>query len=344
MVAKMAWIPTKGTYMVDTSSDPFNPTAGKIELAAASPQDINDATERSEVEDLTGQAVGPMADFLNVASLANLARVYHGESYWGARGDPTEIALQVFASRFDWNRDRFVSKSNPVWEEVLEFPFSSEEKKMSMVMRKVSSQCLHAFSKGAVERMITSCSSIPSETGITAMDENTQQDILQNMESMASRGLRVLALASKAFPEDFDNDDKHPLQRQEVEQDLVFRGLVGIYDPPRPESATSVRQCHEAGVSVHMLTGDHPGTARAIALEVGILPSRMNELSKEMTDNMVMAASKFDKLSDAEIDALPTLPLVVARCAPTTKVRMIEALHRRKKFAAMVCYEIACVL
>lgn len=84
-----------------------------------------------------------------------------------------------------------------------------------------------------------------------------------------------------------------------------------------------------------MLTGDHPGTARAIASDVGILPSRMNDMSKDVTDAMVMTASQFDKLSDEEIDALPVLPLVVARCAPNTKVRMIEALHRRKKFAAM---------
>merc|ERR1712032_1156674 len=86
---------------------------------------------------------------------------------------------------------------------------------------------------------------------------------------------------------------------------------------------------------VHMLTGDHPGTARAIAGEVGILPSNMSTLPKDVTDAMVMTASEFDKLSDEEIDNLPLLPLVIARCAPITKVRMIEALHRRKAFAAM---------
>lgn len=338
MVVKMAWIPTMGTYMVDNSNDPFNPTAGSVDLTTASPQDIVAETEKRRIDEKDYQIDGPMADFLNVASLANLARIYHGSSYWGARGDPTEVALQVFASRFDWGREKFVSKTDPIWEELLEFPFSSEEKKMSMVMRKVSDQCLHSFTKGAVERILTSCSSISGEDGLAVMTEDIQKNVLQNMESMASRGLRVLALASKEFPDDFDIDDKHPMQRHEAEQDLVFRGLVGIYDPPRPESASSVRQCHEAGVSVHMLTGDHPGTARAIALEVGILPSRLNELSKEVADSMVMTASQFDKLSDNEIDALPTLPLVVARCAPTTKVRMIEALHRRKRFAAMVCF------
>jgi len=84
-----------------------------------------------------------------------------------------------------------------------------------------------------------------------------------------------------------------------------------------------------------MLTGDHPGTAQAIAKEVGILPN-MKGIAKDIADSMVMTASQFDKLSEDEIDKLPVLPLVVARCAPQTKVRMIEALHRRKCFAAMV--------
>jgi Na+-exporting ATPase len=83
------------------------------------------------------------------------------------------------------------------------------------------------------------------------------------------------------------------------------------------------------------LTGDHPGTARAIATEVGILPPKMHHLGREVAEAMVMTASHFDKFTDDQIDALPVLPLVIARCAPNTKVRMIDALHRRKAFVAM---------
>jgi P-type Na+/K+ transporter len=85
-----------------------------------------------------------------------------------------------------------------------------------------------------------------------------------------------------------------------------------------------------------MLTGDHPETAKAIAIEVGILPKAVGSVRRDIADAMVMAASEFDALDDDEIDKLPALPLVIARCAPKTKVRMIEALHRRKKFCAMV--------
>ena len=91
----------------------------------------------------------------------------------------------------------------------------------------------------------------------------------------------------------------------------------------------------ECADAVHRLTGDHPGTARAIAAQVGILPAKMDEVSKDVADSMVMTAAQFDKLSDSQIDQLPVLPLVIARCAPNTKVRMIEALHRRKRFCAM---------
>jgi len=86
-----------------------------------------------------------------------------------------------------------------------------------------------------------------------------------------------------------------------------------------------------------MLTGDHPETAKAIAIEVGILPTRMDLVAEDTAATMVMTATTFDGLTDDEVDQLPFLPLVIARCAPQTKVRMIEALHRRKKFAAMVC-------
>jgi len=87
-----------------------------------------------------------------------------------------------------------------------------------------------------------------------------------------------------------------------------------------------------AGITVHMLTGDHPSTASAIAKEVGIVP---RNLTLEQEKTLIKTATEFDSMTDEEIDQLPTLPLVIARCAPQTKVRMIHALHRRKKYCAM---------
>lgn len=206
---------------------------------------------------------------------------------------------------------------------------------MSVIYKDLHSEKLYAFTKGAVERVITSCTSYVSKPDVdpVSMTEDFRNEILDNMEGLAKLGLRVLALASRQYNEGYQ--DGVEIDRTNVESNLTFRGLIGLYDPPRPESAPSVRQCHEAGIEVHMLTGDHPGTARAIAGQVGILPSKMDELPKDVADSMVMTASQFDKLTDEQIDALPVLPLVIAGCAPNTKVRMIEALHRRKKFCAM---------
>merc|ERR1712098_590736 len=230
------------------------------------------------------------------------------------------------------NRSRWTSDADDaIWKQRAEYPFDSTIKKMSVIFE--SKEKSMVFTKGAVERIFESCSTIILPSGETELTEEIRSQILENMEALASQGLRVLALASKQLPGSVD-ELKVP-ERSTIECDLVFRGLVGLYDPPRPETAGAVTECHASGIAVHMLTGDHPSTARAIALQVGILPSNMGAISADKAAAMVMTAGQFDKLSEDEIDALPLLPLVIARCSPTTKVNMIEALHRRGKFAAM---------
>jgi magnesium-transporting ATPase (P-type) len=167
--------------------------------------------------------------------------------------------------------------------------------------------------------------------------------ILPQVEALARHGLRVLSLATRQLKTDgpisFDT-----FKREAIEENMIFNGLVGIYDPPRIESKGAVEKCHMAGITVHMLTGDHVATATAIAREVGIIPANYGLNDGDSSDaaavvakqpNLVMPATDFDRLSEDEIDALPELPLVIARCSPDTKVKMIEALHRRKCISAM---------
>lgn len=338
MVAKKAWIPAMGTYSVGTTNNPFNPNVGELSFTPKPPKEIDfDREEKATPYDQLLENNVHLLDYLKVASLANLANVHeNAEGEWTARGDPTEIAIQVFASRFDWNRLKYTQGESARWKQLAEFPFDSDVKKMSVIFEEVETRKKFVFTKGAVERVIYSCTKIFNGEGDAPVDmtDAIREDILANMESLAALGLRVLALAGKDFEGTVTKGEE--VKREGIEDNLTFRGLVGLYDPPRPESAGAVRQCQRAGIAVHMLTGDHPGTARAIAAEVGILPSNMATLAKDVTDAMVMTASQFDKLSDEEIDGLPLLPLVIARCAPNTKVRMIDALHRRKAFAAMV--------
>ncbi|KAK2747958.1 Na+ ATPase [Myotisia sp. PD_48] len=338
MVARNAWVPAEGIYSVVQSNAPFDPTVGEVLFADQQPVQVSpDQPEKNTpVTYNEGELPSNLEEFLRVASLANLAVVEENDGLWEVRGDPTEIALQVFASRFKRDRSLFGKSENSRWKSVVEFPFDSDVKKMSVVYEDLTSGSQLVFTKGAVERVIVSCTSIflKGASNPQPVTDEIRDNILANMEVFASQGLRVLALASKRLSYVVSNDDEE-INRNDIEEGLTFRGLIGIYDPPRAESGPSVQRCHEAGISVHMLTGDHPGTARAIAIDVGILPSNAHELSKEMCESMVMTAHEFDKLSDDEIDALPALPAVVARCTPNTKVRMIRALHKRRKFAAM---------
>ncbi|KAF7541104.1 hypothetical protein G7054_g849 [Neopestalotiopsis clavispora] len=343
MVAKKAWIPGRGTYSVGESSEPVNPTVGALYHTRGGPDEDSsseedvapDQDDRKSGEELIKDNM-PLEEFLKIASLANLASVYksHDGEGWTARGDPTEVAIQVFASRFGWNRRNIAEGEHAKWKLITEYPFSSDVKKMSVVFQKKGEEGNFVFTKGAVERVLEACVHIDTEgRGQTIeLTEEIKEEILSNMESLASLGLRVLALASKTYDGPTGTSDE---DREQVETALTFRGLIGLFDPPRPESKGAVQACHKAGINVHMLTGDHPGTALAIAKQIGIVPDRLDQVSKETESAMVTTAAHFDRLTDEEIDKLPVLPLVIARCAPQTKVRMIQALHRRKAFAAM---------
>lgn len=342
MVLRKAWIAGHGTYSVSSTNEPFNPTKGTIRFTELEPKQSSPETEEKETSIEPKEAVKEhqaLEQFLNIGALANTATVRQSEGgeegeegEWHARGDPTEIAIQVFAARF-WRNRLVISAGSNQWKQISEFPFDSDVKKMSVIFEDTHSNEQWLFTKGATERLIDDCPRIKNGTDEIPMTDDIKAEIMKNLESLARLGLRVLSLASRTGFRKVDA--KEDLDRTEFEHDLVFHGLVGIYDPPRAESAPSVRMCHEAGVGVHMLTGDHPETARAIAREVGILPRRMDNVAEDVAQAMAMTAKDFDKLTDEEIDKLPLLPLVVARCAPSTKVRMIEALHRRKKFAAM---------
>jgi len=348
MVVKKAWVIAQGTYSVDDSNNPLDPTDAQVSFSSESPRashiskkpfaQIKAETEWKAATEFLGNDA--LTNYLNVATFANLAIVSQNKETgeWDGRGDPTELAIQVFASRFDWNRRRFTHGEHVSWEQKAEFPFDSEVKRMAVIFRQFTSQGENgyqdlAFMKGAVERVIDACTTIQLAEGQRPLTDDIREDVLKNMEALASQGLRVLALAYRPWSTIIEDWSDFP--RGEVEREMCLLGLIGLYDPPRLETAGAVKACHKAGINVHMLTGDHPQTAKAIAMEVGIIPKSLSTLSPDVISAMVMTAAQFDRLTDKEVDDLPVLPLVIARCAPQTKVRMVEALHRRKKFVAM---------
>ncbi|GJC78604.1 sodium transport ATPase 5 [Colletotrichum liriopes] len=344
MVARGAWIPSKGTPTVENSTSSVNPTSGNVRFYTSAPRAIN----LKKAGEICGLVIKPdkyaselddgfsLSEYLNVACLDNLATVNKNkEGAWEACGDPTEIAIQVLASRFGWNCVALTGDKKSEWRDVAELPFDSNVKRMSVVIRNKDGSH-QALTKGAVKRVIKSCSTYTPDASRKLVDSDGFRDeIIQNIQALASLGLRVLALASKPMAGKVKVDPETGVNRASIECDLIFRGLVSLYDPPRPKSAPAVRQCREAGIEVHMLAGGHPKTAKAIAIEVRILPTKLHLVSEDVAGSMVITATQFDALSEDEVDPLPVLPLVIARCAPSTKVRIIDALYRCGRFCAM---------
>lgn len=372
MIVRKAWLPFESIYSVKDSEDPADPTAGRVTFA----KKPLDEPEKKEVRDYDQERSAPalkfdvpeeklrpnkpqdkeeneaeltpdLKAFLLAAALCNLATVRHDQeaSKWQATGEPTEIALQVFAHRFEMGKKGLLAKG---WKQVAEFPFDSSIKRMSVVYHApedveqdefgITSENSVIFTKGAVERILDMCDYIGIGEARQAVTDELKDQILKRMDNLASQGLRVLAVAGKKWEGRFgghEHGEADDALRTQVESNLTLLGLAGIYDPPRRETTPAIRECSSAGIRVHMLTGDHPSTARAIAREVGIIPANMSILPESMAEHCVMKATDFDKMTDAEIDSLEELPLVIARCAPDTKTRMIEALRRRNAFMAM---------
>ncbi|KAK3306536.1 uncharacterized protein B0T15DRAFT_144083 [Chaetomium strumarium] len=376
MIVKNVWLPPSRVYKVSGSTDPNDPykgTVGEQSQMTEKKRDFDEerTTQAIKFDGVPDEKLNPKPQqeqkrmapltpelrmFLLSTALCNLATVRYddGENAWKTTGEPTEIALQIFAHRFDRNKKAMEAMG---WKQVAEFPFDSSIKRMSVVYdvppgndTELDADSSIVFTKGAVERILDLCAHVGVGEAREPMTPELKDKILSQMTDFASLGQRVLAVAYRpwngkyvpgrsdalsAAAENETGNKGEDAARSAVEKDLTLLGLAGIYDPPRRETSPSIYECSKAGIRVHMLTGDHPETAKAIAKEVGIIPTNTGVLPSGTAETVVMKATDFDKMSEAEIDALPELPLVIARCAPETKSRMVEALRRRNAFMAM---------
>lgn len=223
-------------------------------------------------------------------------RVLNTNGRWVARGDPMEAALDALARRVDIANDDFLMAAP----ETARFPFDARRRRMSVL---VGGQVLV---KGAPDAVFPCCAVPPGAT-----------DALQ---ALAARGLRMLAVASRRVDE-----STPPSSAVEAERGLMLLGLVALEDPPRQGAAAAVTACRRAGIRVAMVTGDHPGTARAIAREVGLLG----------TDELVVVGRDLPS-DDAMLGALVDRDgIVIARVSPEDKLRIARALRHRGHVVAM---------
>ena len=239
----------------------------------------------------------------------------NGDGSISFTGDPTETALLEFGVLYGVFKDE-MEKSSP---RVAEIPFDSERKRMTTVNR-TSAMTTRVNVKGGLEEVLSVCNRIiikGAERGIT---EEDIREIRASNETMAGDALRVLAMAYKECPE--------PPQKVtigDLEDGLVFTGLLGMIDPARPEVLDAVARCGTAGIRPVMITGDHRTTALAIAGEIGIYHE----------GEFAITGSELENLTDEELRENVAKYSVYARVAPEHKVRIVRAWQSHSEVVAM---------
>ncbi|MBU1854911.1 MAG: HAD-IC family P-type ATPase, partial [Nanoarchaeota archaeon] len=253
-----------------------------------------------------------VSKILEIGILCNNATLKKEDNEWQIEGESTEGALIVLAKKAGIEKEYFHNS----YPRVHEHPFDSDRKCMSAV-HLVKNQHI-VYAKGAPEKILEKSKYYLENGKIKLLTNKKRESILQKNEDYASRGYRVLSLAYK------EHKGKK-LGIKDVEKDLIFAGLVSIRDPPEPSALEAIKLCGEAGIKVVMITGDNPLTAKAVALELGIL-----------TENQrVLTGDELDKLSDNEYLQIVNEIAVYARVTPKHKLRVIKALQDSGEIVAM---------
>jgi P-type Ca2+ transporter type 2C len=256
---------------------------------------------------------------LAVADRANNASVQQQNGRWTAQGDPTEGALLVAARKCGLSSDE-LDKRLP---RVGEVPFSSERKLMSTIHRDTKQDRGIVFTKGAPDVLLARCTLEVVGADRRPLTAARRAEILRNNDALAGEALRTLGVAGRWLTsETLARYSDHPDER--LEQELVFAGLIGIIDPPRPEARDAVARARRAGIRPLMITGDHPRTAAVIAQELGIA-----------TDGRVVTGTELQALTqEAAIRTVADVS-VYARVNPEDKLRIVDALRRTGSVVAM---------
>ena len=255
---------------------------------------------------------------LTACVLCNDAQLQQDDNKWHILGDPTEGALLSLAGKVGLFRNIHNHK-NP---RLAEIPFSSERKRMSVICQinnHENPECV-MFTKGSPELILAQCTSVLVGNQNVLLAESDRQIILEQNNAMAGKGLRVLGFATRPLtilpPEG---------EEESAEQELVWLGLVGMLDAPRPEVREAVKLCREAGIRPVMITGDHQLTAKVIAQDLGIA-----EL-----DSLSLTGQELQKLTQTELEQQVEQVSVYARVSPEHKLRIVQALQKNGEFVAM---------
>ncbi len=251
-------------------------------------------------------------DCLVAGVLCNDSQVKQEAEDWVVVGDPTEGALITAATKVGLSQAGLAA-AKPRLDAI---PFESQYQYMATLHDAVPRVI---YVKGSVEALLRRCSRMIDRKGrVVALD---RQQIENVVETMAEQGLRVLALAGKEA-----HDHQHSLEHDDIATDLIFLGVQGMMDPPRPEAIAAVHACRSAGIQVKMITGDHIATARAIAQRMGI---------QTAGQSAAFEGQQLARMSEHEIARSVEEGSVFARVAPSQKLQLVEALQARGQIVAM---------
>ncbi|MEM7775403.1 MAG: cation-transporting P-type ATPase [Pseudomonadota bacterium] len=253
-----------------------------------------------------------LTEFARAAGLCNDAVLHRVGNGWRAEGDPMEGALIALAGKITGEG----SKPLKAWTRTDAIPFDAEHRYMAVLHHDhEGSAFIHV--KGAPEVVLAMCADQRAADGRAAqLDPDHWRDML---ESLASQGQRVIAVASRAIAQEHT-----VLNSSDLDGKLTLIGLIGLIDPPRSEAIDAVAECHAAGIRVKMITGDHAATARAIAASIGL----------KNTDR-VLTGADLEAMDDASLAGAVAETDIFARTSPGHKLRLVSALQSHGLTVAM---------
>ncbi len=245
------------------------------------------------------------------------------EKQWAIVGDPTEGALVTLAAKAGLEK----AKLDFEFPRKREFPFSSERKRMSVVVKVPETNRLGidtpaaVFAKGSAELLLACCNRIDRQA--VPLNEQSRQEILGKVDQLAGEGKRVLGFAYRPV----EPGSAEVLTEAKAEKDLIWLGLVAMADAPRPEVMDAVGRCQKAGIRPVMITGDHPLTAKALALELGII--NHNSSANAFTGQQI------EEMDQPKLESVVADTSVYARVSPEHKLRIVQALQSQQQVVAM---------
>lgn len=309
LIARLSAVETLGATGMILTDKTGTLTENRMSVTSIKLTDLELDVSAADKPELSDQ----LRRLLEVAVLCNNASYTVAENgKIEAVGDATEIALLQAATNHAIERPGLIER----WPEVREYAFDAPNKRMATVHR-VNDGFLIAI-KGAAEAILPLCQEELSASGNRALTSEAREAWLRQADELGSQGLRTLALAQKLS----GKEDADPYEG------LILLGIVGLEDPPRQGVREAIAQCHDAGIEVAMVTGDHAATARHIATQVGIIPAQASE-------HLLLSGDQFDQACDDQ-DLTRLLKVrVLSRFSPAQKLRLMELHQHNGQVVAM---------